>query len=171
MVRRLMCAALAAGAVFAAAAALAESHPSPGRPEIRDVGDPILITRKGLSLEMKRNSDLRDWVRLYGPPDYAEVQQIEIDPPWAPYEVRLYYLDGNSYLAFCRANVAPSVYDYGVRKYQGVITSAELDRLLTAQPAPLYEVGVATTTTTQTETEAPEFIVETIAVDGKPVAN
>jgi hypothetical protein len=169
MVRRMMCAVVVAGLVGSAAATLAESHPSPGRPEIRDVGDPILLTRKVLKLEMTRNIDLRDWVRLYGAPDYAEVQQIEIDPPWAPYEVRLYYLDGNSYLAFGRANVAPSVYDYGVRKYQGSITSAELDRLLTAQPAPAYEVGF--TEVTATESDVPAFIVETVAVEGQPVSN
>ena len=84
---------------------------------------------------MSRNSDLRDWVRLYGAPDYAEVQELEIDPPFAPYEVRLYYLKGNSYLAFGRVHVAPTLYDYGVRKYIGHIDPAELDRLLTAEPA------------------------------------
>ena len=44
---------------------------------------------------------------------------MQIDPPFAPYEVRLYYLRRNAYLAFGRVNVAPNVYDYGVRKYIG----------------------------------------------------
>ena len=98
---------------------------------------PILIPRRSLALEMRRNTDLRDWIHLYGAPDYAEVQEIQIDPPWAPYEVRLYYLKRNAYLAFGRVNVAPNVYDYGVRKYVGPINAAVIDRLLTAQPGGL----------------------------------
>lgn len=168
MVRRVGCGALALAVGLAAAVATAESAPSPARPDIREVGEPILINRKVLALEMGRNSDLRDWVRLYGAPDYAEVQQIELDPPWAPYEVRLYYLDGNAYLAFGRVHVAPSLYDYGVRKYYGHISAADMDRLLTALPAPGDEVGVEISAVTAT---APPLIVETVAVEGKPVSN
>lgn len=108
-------------------------HSSNERPDIVDVGDPMLISRETLSAEMARNSDLRAWVRLYGPPDYAEVQEIEIDTPFAPYEVRLYYLKGNTFLAFGRVHIAPSLYDYGVRKYIGRIRQEDLDRVLTAQ--------------------------------------
>lgn len=147
-----------------AAAARAQSHPAVNRPEIMEVGDPILISRRTLAREMTRNSDLRDWVRLYGPPDYAEVQELEIDPPFAPYEVRLYYVKGNKYLAFGRVHVAPSLYDYGVRKYIGAIDPAELDRLLTAAPA----VDEAVAPAVYPET-APPWIVETTAVEGKPV--
>jgi hypothetical protein len=170
MVRRLIGAALVAGALMAAGTALAQSHPAIGRPEIKDVGEPLLINRSVLKLEMQRNSDLRDWVRLYGPPDYAEVQQIELDPPWAPYEVRLYYLDGNAYLAFGRVHVAPSLYDYGVRKYYGKILPVEIDRLLTALPAPPDQVWVARDSDLQTTPPA-AVEVETLAVEGKPIAN
>src|SRR5512143_430869 len=145
--------------------ARAQSHPAVNRPEIREVGDPILISRRTLAAEMARNSDLRDWVRLYGAPDYAEVQELEIDPPFAPYEVRLYYVKGNAYLAFGRVHVAPSLYDYGVRKYIGKIDPSELDRLLTAAPA----VDEAIAPAAYPET-APPWIVETAAVEGKPVS-
>jgi hypothetical protein len=144
--------------------AQAQSHPAVNRPEIIEVGDPILISRSTLAGEMTRNSDLRDWVRLYGPPDYAEVQELEVDPPFAPYEVRLYYVKGNAYLAFGRVHVAPSLYDYGVRKYIGKIDPAELDRLLTAAPA----LDEATTTAQYPET-APPWIIETTAIEGVPV--
>jgi hypothetical protein len=136
---------------------------APNRLDIIDVGDPILISRTTLSAEMTRNSDLRTWIRLYGVPDYAEVQEIEIEPPFAPYEVRLYYLKGNAYLAFGRVHVAPSLYDYGVRKYIGHITPADLDRLLTARAAEDFQVAAA-----EPAVEAP-WVVETTAVDGKPV--
>ena len=161
------------GAVLVAGAALlglgwvgsveAQGRPAVNRPEILEVGDPILISRSTLSAEMTRNSDLRDWVRLYGPPDYAEVQELEIDPPFAPYEVRLYYVKGNSYLAFGRVHVAPSLYDYGVRKYIGKIDPAELDRLLTAEPA----VDVATADVYPAT--SPPWIVETTPVEGVPL--
>jgi len=163
------------GAVLVAGAALmtlgwagqapAQSHPAVNRPEIKEVGDPILISRRTLAAEMTRNSDLRAWVRLYGPPDYAEVQELEIDPPFAPYEVRLYYVKGNAYLAFGRVHVAPTLYDYGVRKYIGKIDPSELDRLLTAAPA----VDVATAPEVGPET-SPPWIIETTAVEGTAVS-
>jgi len=167
MMRRVAVMVLAAGSLaFALRVQAVELRPAVDRPEILEVGDPILITRKVLGLEMRRNADLRDWVYLYGTPDYAEVQEIQIDPPWAPYEVRLYYVRRNAYLAFSRVNVAPSVYDYGVRKYVGPINSAVLDRLLTARPAgtPLR--------TQELQPVPPEAVViETVAVEGVPVSN
>src|SRR5215470_9682702 len=142
-----------------------EMRPAVGRPEIMEVGDPILITRRVLGMEMRRNADLRDWVHLYGAPDYAEVQEIQIDPPWASYEVRLYYVRRNAYLAFGRVNVAPNVYDYGVRKYIGGIDPAVLDRLLTAQPA-----GTPLVASKGLEPVPPTaVVVETVAVEGVPV--
>lgn len=133
------------------------------RPNIVDVGDPILISRQALSREMALNTDLRDWVKLYGLPDYAEVQEIEIDTPFAPYEVRLYYLQGNMYLAFGRVHVAPSLYDYGVRKFVSRIRPQDLDRLLTARSEPVVGAGPAAA--------AGMWTVETTAVDAKPLGH
>lgn len=143
-----------------------EVRSAPDRPDIIDVGSPILITRAMLAAEMRRNTDLRDWVRLYGAPDYAEVQEIQIEPPFAPYEVRLYYVRQNAYLAFGRVHVAPNVYDYGVRKYGGPINAGVLDRLLTAKSAAeAYRQSAV-----QPVTAAPgTIVVETEAVEGMPV--
>lgn len=142
-----------------------DARPAVDRPEIIEVGDPILITRKMLAAEMRRNSDLRDWVNLYGAPEYAEVQEIQIDPPWAPYEVRLYYVRRNGYLAFGRVHVAPTVYDYGIRKYFGPINAAVLDRLLTAKgPGPAQPQPA-------TAVVPVSVLVETDPVEGVPIAN
>lgn len=168
MMRRVAIAVLAAGSLALAWRAQAdEMRPAVDRPEIMEVGDPILITRKTLGLEMRRNIDLRDWVHLYGAPDYAEVQEIQIEPPFAPYEVRLYYLKRNAYLAFGRVHVAPNIYDYGVRKYIGPINPAEVDRLLTAQPAG-YEAPAASGPGPVAPTAV---VVETVPVEGVPVNN
>ena len=168
MMRRITFVVLVAGSLALALRAQAdELRPAVDRPEILEVGDPLLITRRLLRLEMRRNVELRDWVQLYGAPDYSEVQEIQIDPPWAPYEVRLYYLKQNAYLAFGRVNVAPNVYDYGVRKYFGRINPAVIDRLLTAQPA--ASVQPATGGARPVETTA--VVIETTPVEGVPLSN
>jgi hypothetical protein len=168
MMRHVALLVLSAGSLALALHAQAEEiHPAVDRPELTEVGDPILINHRLLAREMTRNVDLRDWVRLYGAPEYSEVQEIQIDPPWAPYEVRLYYLRRNAYLAFGRVNVAPSVYDYGVRKYIGPINPAVVERLLTAQPAG----PVAPAANAAPPVEATTVIIETTAVEGVPVSN
>lgn len=168
MMRRVAMVAAMAGTLAAATAAMAEEwRPSIERPEIIEVGDPILVSRRVLALEMRRNVELRDWVRLYGAPEYTEVQEIEIDPPYAPYEVRLYYLRRNSYLAFGRVHVSPEVYDYGVRKYIGPIDPEVMDRLLTTMPAPTY----ASSTTAPIAAPATAVVIETEPVEGVPLNN
>ena len=96
------------------------------------------------------------------------MQEIQIDPPWAPYEVRLYYLKRDAYLAFGRVNVAPNIYDYGVRKYVGPINAAEVDRLLTAQPA---AYSSAPPPAMNTEAIEPTVVIETAPVEGLPVVS
>lgn len=168
MMRRLATVIVVAGGLALALRARAdEMRPAVDRPEIMEVGDPILITRKTLASEMRRNVELRDWVRLYGAPDYAEVQEIQIDPPFADYEVRLYYLRRNAYLAFGRANVAPNIYDYGVRKFVGAINPSVLERLLTAKPP----AGYTNTPSTPSPVVPAAFVVETVPVEGVPVSN
>jgi hypothetical protein len=168
MLRRLAMVMLAAAGVALALRAQAdEMRPAIDRPEIMEVGDPILMTRKMLNWEMRRNVELRDWIRLYGGPDYAEVQEVQIDPPFASYEVRLYYLKRNAYLAFGRANVAPNIYDYGVRKYIGSINPSVVDRLLTAKPP----VGYTNTPSPPPPVEPATYVVETVPVEGVPVSN
>ncbi len=126
---------LVAVTLTAAVSAPAEMRVALNRPEIIDIGDPTLIDRALLALEMERNVDLKTYIGLYGEPEYAEVQEIQIAEPFAPYEVRLYYLRRNLYLAFGRVNVAPSVRDYGVKKFEGPINPETVARLLTARAA------------------------------------
>lgn len=106
--------------------------PSPERPDIVEIDDPILIGREVLQREMELNVNLEEFIDLYGWPDYAEVQEVQVQEPFAAYEVRIYYLRRDRYLAFGRVAVAPSISDYGVRKYEGPIRPETLDRLLTA---------------------------------------
>ena len=81
MMRRVAVTVLAAGSLALAWRAQAQDmRPAVDRPEIMEVGDPILSTRKTLGLEMRRNVDLRDWVNLYGAPEYAEVQAFSHHP-------------------------------------------------------------------------------------------
>jgi hypothetical protein len=121
-------------AVGGSAVTSAQLRPAANRADVIEVGEPIIISRDVLKLEMQRNIELREYVELYGWPEYAEVQEVQVQEPFAPYEVRLYYLRRDQYLAFGRVHVAPSVYDYGVVKYEGAISEADLNRLLTAQP-------------------------------------
>jgi len=125
---------LAATVLGAASAKGTMLRPAKERPDIIEVGDPVLVGRSVLEREIRVNTSLRDYIELYGWPDYAEIQEITVLDPWAAYEVRIYYLHRDQYLVFGRVHVAPSVDDYGVRKYDGHIDPDTLDRLLTAAP-------------------------------------
>jgi len=125
---------LAATVLGAASAKGTMLRPAKERPDIIEVGDPVLVGRNVLEREIRVNTSLRDYIELYGWPDYAEIQEITVLDPWAAYEVRIYYLHRDQYLVFGRVHVAPSVDDYGVLKYDGHIDPDTLDRLLTAAP-------------------------------------
>jgi hypothetical protein len=111
----------------------ADLRPALGRPELMEVGKPILISREALAREMERNQELQTYVTLYGWPDYAEVQETVVNEPVAPYEVRLYYLRRNQQVAYSRVYVSWWIRDFGVRRYMGPIQEETLARLLTAQ--------------------------------------
>ncbi len=130
---RVMLMALCALAVSTAAVAL-EFREEPYRVGIIDVGEPILLERPELSSEMKLNTELREWIRAYGRPEYAEFQKVALTAPFLPYEIRLYYIEARKYVAFGRVNVSPAVDDFGVRKFVGKLDSSMLQRLLTARP-------------------------------------
>ena len=118
----------------AVAAGALEFREEPYRVGIVDVGDPVLLNYTELTNEMNSNTELRDWVEAYGRPEYAEYQRVGLDDPFLPYEIRLYYIEGRSYVAFGRVHVSPAAPDFGVRKYIGKLDSAILQRLLTAKP-------------------------------------
>lgn len=134
MVARLMVVVtvLSGVALFACAPAFAGSNEALERPGIVDLDAATLIDRDALGREMRLNTELSRYIDLYGWPDYAEIQEVELQEPFAPYEVRLYYLKQNHYLAYGRVYIAPSVNDFGMRKFEGPIPPATLNRLLTA---------------------------------------
>lgn len=133
--------AMMAALVLAPAAAMAigpevERVTPANRPYIVEVGGPRPLSSLGLDREMKLDSDLNEYIRHYGWPDYAEVQEIEPNPPWAGYEVRVYYLKRSVELAFGRAFISPSVTNLGVVKYQGLMDQATRDRIVALATPP-----------------------------------
>jgi hypothetical protein len=121
--------------VLAGQVAGLEFREDPYRAGIVNVGAPILLSHEQLSAEMEKNFELDEFVNEYGRPDYAEIQRVEMDRPFLPYEVRLYYLAGDRYLVFGRYNLSPSFTNLGVRKFIGRLDAAMIERLLTAVPA------------------------------------
>jgi hypothetical protein len=134
MVARLMVVVtlLSSAVLLVCAPAFGEAKPALERPGIVDLDEPVLIDRDSLRREMRLNTNLAEYIDLYGWPDYAEIQEVVLQEPFAPYEVRLYYLKQNNYLAYGRVHIAPTVDDFGVRKFEGPIPAATLNRLLTA---------------------------------------
>jgi hypothetical protein len=116
------------------------------RPEIVEIGEPQPLGSKGLGHESKLNTDLGIYLDHYGWPDYAEIQEIEPENPWADYEVRIYYLKRDRELAFGRVFVAPWMKDFGVIKYQGTMDPMTHDRI------------VALATPPQTAMEEPQHV-------------
>jgi len=114
--------------------ATAQPRAVPGRPDIYEVGDPFPIARSALSIEMRRNEELKVYISEYGWPDYAEVQEVVPQWPWADYEVRIYYLDRDLALAYGHTFIAPAFQNFGCRKSVEHIHPETLRRLLTAQP-------------------------------------
>jgi hypothetical protein len=108
----------------------------PNRPYIVEVGSPQPLSSRGLDQEMRLDSDLKEYLQHYGWPDYAEVQEIEPNVPWAAYEVRIYYLKRNVEIAFGRAFISPSVTNLGVLKYQGLMDQVTRDRIVALATPP-----------------------------------
>jgi hypothetical protein len=164
MVARLMVVVtlLSSAVLLVCGLAFAGQQPALERPGIVDLDQPVLIDRGVLGREMRLNTDLNRYIDLYGWPDYAEIQEVELQEPFAPYEVRLYYLKQNHYLAYGRVHIAPSVNDFGMRKFEGPIPPSTLNRLLTAtlerarQEAAAREAAMAPPVEEVTEVTLPE---------------
>jgi len=128
--------------VFGAATAGwgAASRPAKDRPEITEIGDPVPLDHELLRREAAKNSGMREYIDHYGWPDYAEVQRIAAQEPWAAYEVHLYYLRRMRDVIFGHVKVSPALTDYGIKKFDGRISPETLARLLgpvpTAEPTP-----------------------------------
>jgi hypothetical protein len=133
MVGRLIVGCLAIFLFGLAARASADLRPSKNRPDVFEIGDPIPISTDLLQREAASNNELREYMDSYGYPDYAEIQEIDVQEPFVPYEVRLYYLRRNKQLAFGRVYVAPSVTNFGAKKYEGPIGKDVLKRISAAR--------------------------------------
>src|SRR5216684_283735 len=109
------------------------------RPYIVEVGEPYVITLPTLMHEADYMTDMADYLRDYGYPDYVEVQEIEPDWPWATYEVRLYYLRRNLEADFGHVKVSSAMPDLGMSKYLGDISPAkrhQIEVILQARQMP-----------------------------------
>lgn len=115
-------------------AALADLHASPHRPSLVEVGEPTMVDRSALRKEMERISDLKIHIARHGWPDYAEVQPVVAEDPFADYEVRVYYLSRQYEVDFANVDAAPWLKDFGIKRYEGPIPTETLGRLLTARP-------------------------------------
>jgi hypothetical protein len=121
------------GLVFCSAAPASDIRPATNRPDVMEIGDPVLISRQLLQEELERNAEMRSYVARYGWPDYAEVQEVTVDEPLAAYEVRLYYLRRNQQLSYSRVHVSSAFPEAGIRTYNGPIPADDLARILTAR--------------------------------------
>ncbi len=95
------------------------------RPYIIEVGEAYSISNATLDAEAAKNADLREYLELYGQPNFAEIQEITPDWPWETYEVRVYYLHRNIEADFGRLPAIPAASDLGALKFQGGIPGAK----------------------------------------------
>jgi hypothetical protein len=118
------------------------------RPYIVEIGEPYSITMRAVLHEAANINGLQEYIREYGYPDYAEVQEIAPEWPWESYEVRLYYLRRNLETDFGHVFLSSAMPNYGVLKYQGDIPAAkrhEIDLVLQARQTPPPPAAVAET--------------------------
>lgn len=123
----------------AGAAVAAEPRAAVGRPDVMEVGEPVLISREVLHREANTNSAMAEYIAKYGQPDYAVVQRTAVEEPYiafAPYEVRLYYVDRDQEIIFGRVQVSEAIRSFGIRKWLGPIRPETMDWLLSASARP-----------------------------------
>jgi hypothetical protein len=109
------------------------------RPYVVEIGEPYSISFSTLQREAANIEELREYMRDYGSPDYAEIQEIEPDWPWESYEVRLFYLRRNLETDFGHVIFSSAMPDLGVLKFQGDIPPDkrhEIEVVLQAREAP-----------------------------------
>jgi hypothetical protein len=91
------------------------------RPYITEIGEPHPISRAALRREADANTTLSEHIELFGYPDYAEIQEIQPDWPWATYEVRLFYMERNLEADYGRVNFSKAAPNFGLLKFVGDI--------------------------------------------------
>lgn len=115
------------------------------RPYIIEVGQPYPIGGERLAYEVQHISAAREYVRHYGYPDYAEIQEISPEWPWEAYELRLYYMRPNFEVDFSPVFLSEALPNFGVLKSRAEITPEkrhEIDVVLEARQAPSAPVTV-----------------------------
>ncbi len=136
--------------VFAALTLLTTTAPSASRAEVRretterrpyivEVGVPYSISPQRLEREARSNSELAEYLSNYGYPDYAEIQEVAPDLPWADHEVRVYYLESNLELDFGHVILSEAMPNLGVRRFVGRIPMSkrhEIEVILEARATP-----------------------------------
>jgi hypothetical protein len=109
------------------------------RPYIVEIGEPYAIGVQKLQYEVNHISELTVYVREYGYPEYAEIQEILPEWPWEPYEVRLYYMRRNLEIDFGPVFLSQAAPNFGVLKFWGDITPEkrhEIEVVLQAREVP-----------------------------------
>jgi len=54
---------------------------------------------------MVENEIMAEYIARRGEPDWAELQRVAVDPPLAPYEIRIFYLEQGVAASFTRARL------------------------------------------------------------------
>lgn len=131
--------AMLAGALPANAVGNVRRETPSRRPYIVEVGEPYAIGTEALQAQAANLSELQEYLREYGYPDYAEIQEIEPQWPWADREVRTYYLRTNIEIDFAHVIVSAAMRNFGVVVFHGQIPpdkAHEIEVILQARQAP-----------------------------------
>lgn len=116
------------------------------RPYIVEIGEPYAIGTETLQGEADKLSELKEYLRDYGFPDYAEIQEIEPQWPWASHEVRAYYLRRNLEVDFGHVILSTAMPNLGVMVFLGQIPpdkAHQIEVILQARQAPAVAPAVA----------------------------
>ena len=135
----LVVAALLASALPANAVGTVRREKPSRRPYIVEVGEPYAISMETLQAEADNLSELKEYMRDYGYPDYAEIQEIEPQWPWEAKEVRVYYLRRNLEVDFGHVILSGAIPNLGVTVFLGQIPpdkAHEIEVILQARQAP-----------------------------------
>ena len=99
---------------------------SPERPYVCDVGAPKPISTRTFRDILGKNKAIRDTVARIGFPDYAEMQRVDVESPWASFEIRTYYREYKRMFAYGRAFLLdrPTV---ALMRYQGPLPKGFFD--------------------------------------------
>jgi hypothetical protein len=135
----LVAAAVLASALPANAVGDVRRETTARRPYIVEIGEPYSISMETLEQEASNVLELQEYLRAYGYPDYAEIQEIQPQWPWESNEVRLYYLRRDLETDFGHVQLSDALPNLGVLKFLGPIPpdkAHQIEVILQARQAP-----------------------------------